>query len=207
MWFLRTFGGSVVGLFLFWTLYLLNLWLDFIPKWEPYEYYDSYSTTTSDPNMYDSAPEVYGYDSYSDAKMEAAPYDDMAPGVPGSSGVRELLAGYDADFGEDYNGVVIRLTVRSLLYNTDLETISQATGLEELTLEQPGYVTDDGLRHLAGLSRLRILSLRNADVTDAGLYHLEGLSNLTSLDLAGTNVTYDGVTRLRSVLPGCYVNY
>ncbi len=203
MWFLRTFGGSIVGLFLFWTLYALNLWLDFIPKWEPYDYgYDSYSTQSY-------ADDPYGYDSYSDAKMEAEyAYDEeMAPGAPSSSMLRELLSGYDVDIGEDYNGVIYSLTVRNLVFNEDLQTISQAVGLEELTLEQPGYITNDGLRHLSGLTQLRRLSLRHADITDDGLYYLEDLPNLSTLDLTGTSVTFDGVSRLRAELPDCNVIY
>src|SRR5688572_25000168 len=249
MWVLRTFGGSIVGVFLFWTLYLLNLWLDFIPKWEPYDYsYDSYSsydsssmdpdypdsgysdpygtptgsdTGTADP--YGSAPgdysSTYGSDPYSspyDAKMDeppgiyATPDEEMAPAAPGSlpaSTVREQLASLDTDIAEDFNGTIYKITVRSLVFNSDLMTISQAAGLQELTLEQPQYIDDEGLRNLSALPQLSYLSLRYANVTDAGLYHLEGLTNLTTLDLTGTQVTFDGVSRLRSVLPGCNVIY
>jgi hypothetical protein len=232
MWFMRTFGGSIVGVFLFWTLYLLNLWLDFIPKWEPYnDSYDSYSgysepySGSEDPyDPYGSTQgdysSTYGEDpyasTYGDAKMEEpfgdyAPYEtEMAPEAPGSvsaSTIREQLAGLDTDIAEDFDGNIYRITVRSLVFNSDLVTISQATRLEELTLEQPQYIDDEGLRHLSGLTQLRSVSLRYASVTDSGLYHLEGLSNLTTLDLTGTQVTFDGVSRLRSVLPGCTVIY
>lgn len=236
MWILKTFGGSIVGVFLFWTLFLLNLWLDFIPKWEPIDYdygYDTYSSSSSTypydsgyPEAYpasDYAPDPYGESPYATETTNPYPYDgskteelyppgdgEMAPDAPGSvssSTIREQLASLDADISEDFNGNIYRVTIRSLVFNSDLLTISQATGLEELTLEQPQYIDDEGLRSLSGLTRLRSLSIRNAAVTDSGLYHLEGLTNLTTLDLTGTQVTFDGVTRLRSVLPGCTVIY
>lgn len=257
MWFLRTFGGSIVGVFLFWTLYLLNLWLDFIPKWEPYDYsYESYSTypsdsysdssysdsSYSDPSATpsdsystdpygtssgstdpygtttDSYTSPYGSDPYASPPYDGSkteelyPSDDpdMAPDAPlglPTSSIREQLALLDTDIAEDLSGNIYKITVRSLVFNSDLSPISQASALEELTLEQPQYIDDEGLRYLSGLTNLRSLSLRNATVTDAGLYHLEGLTNLTTLDLTGTQVTFVGVDRLRSVLPSCTVIY
>ena len=41
-------------------------------------------------------------------------------------------------------------------------------------------VTDAGLEHLKGLSRLQELYLDGTQVTDAGLEHLKGLSQLKS---------------------------
>ena len=47
-------------------------------------------------------------------------------------------------------------------------------------------VTDAGLEHLKGLTKLRFLELTNARVTDAGLAHLRGLTQLEDLQLYGT---------------------
>lgn len=63
---------------------------------------------------------------------------------------------------------------------------------------QPRYrhrVTDDGLKHLSGWTRLRKLTLRYTPVTDAGLVHLKNLE-LDSLDLGGTHVTEAGLAVL-----------
>jgi hypothetical protein len=47
-----------------------------------------------------------------------------------------------------------------------------------------GRVTDDSLKHIAGLTELTDLELDNCSVvSDAGLEHLKGLVNLRSINL------------------------
>ena len=58
-------------------------------------------------------------------------------------------------------------------------------------------VTDDGLRHLAGLHRLDWLRLSRARVTDDGLRHLTQLESLQRLELQETEVTDAGLAHLR----------
>ena len=73
-------------------------------------------------------------------------------------------------------------------------------------------VTDDGLRHLAGLSQLGDLTLGNDDVrirptvprpistiTDAGLIHLQGLRELHSLSLVGLPITDAGLDAVKDL--------
>jgi hypothetical protein len=74
-------------------------------------------------------------------------------------------------------------------------------------------VTDAGLKHLKGLTKLEILSLGstsgpigNTQVTDAGLENLKGLTKLKSLTLWGTRVTADGRKKLQESLPGCNID-
>ena len=43
-------------------------------------------------------------------------------------------------------------------------------------------ITDAGLVHLKGLSKLETLNLMSTEITDAGLVHLKGLSNLVGLN-------------------------
>jgi hypothetical protein len=62
-------------------------------------------------------------------------------------------------------------------------------------------VTDDGLKHLAGLKSLQGLILADTKVTDAGLKHLAGLKSLQDLYLASTKVTAKGVVELKKPLP------
>ena len=66
-------------------------------------------------------------------------------------------------------------------------------------------VTDDGLRYLKGLTRLKSLELGGSKVTDAGLERLEGLTQLQELDLTGTKVTDAGVKKLQQALPNCKI--
>ena len=44
-------------------------------------------------------------------------------------------------------------------------------------------MTDAGLVHLKGLTKLQTLDLGSTKVTDAGLVHLKGLTQLQSLEL------------------------
>jgi Leucine-rich repeat (LRR) protein len=48
-------------------------------------------------------------------------------------------------------------------------------------------ITDEGLRHLAGLKSLRLLTLSDTKVRGAGIRHLAGLKNLTMLDVPITD--------------------
>ena len=58
-------------------------------------------------------------------------------------------------------------------------------------------MTDEGLRHLSGLSQLRILSIGGSDyITDDGLRHLSGLSTLQNLAIRFTGVTGDGLQHI-----------
>ncbi len=54
-------------------------------------------------------------------------------------------------------------------------------------------ITDAGLTHLQGLTRLQSLSLATTNITGSGLSCLNGLSQLQSLDLTGTKVASAGL--------------
>ena len=51
------------------------------------------------------------------------------------------------------------------------------------------------------------LYLNNTQVTDAGLVHLKGLSKLQYLDLSNTQVTDEGVKKLQQALPNCIIEH
>src|SRR5262249_26011489 len=57
-------------------------------------------------------------------------------------------------------------------------------------------VTDEGMREVASLKNLTMLSMCSTKVTDAGLGHLVGLKRLTALDMRGVKLTDVGVGRL-----------
>lgn len=67
-------------------------------------------------------------------------------------------------------------------------------------------VTDSGLEHLKGLTKVESLILWDSKVTDAGLTHLVGLTNLRWLVLWETKVTDAGVKKLQQALPNCKID-
>ena len=60
-------------------------------------------------------------------------------------------------------------------------------------------ITDAGLVHLKGLTKLERLRLEGTKVTDAGLVHLKGMTKLWNLHLEGTQVTDYGLTHLKGL--------
>jgi len=65
-------------------------------------------------------------------------------------------------------------------------------------------ITDEGLKHLRGLSNLEHLSLAPQH-SDAGLEHLGGLRKLETIKAVNTKVTKAGVAKLQETLPRCQV--
>jgi len=77
--------------------------------------------------------------------------------------------------------------------------------LEDLCLDGT-KVSDKGLVHVAGLTRLHKLHIRTrGTITDAGLDSLTELTELQELLLTGTKVTKSGTEKLRKALPRCKI--
>ena len=89
------------------------------------------------------------------------------------------------------------------------EGLKHLSGLTKLThLElYNAQVSDDGLKHLSGLTNLKGLGLTNTQVSDEGLKYLSGLTNLIELYLNNTQVTDVGVKELQKALPDCMISY
>ncbi len=78
-----------------------------------------------------------------------------------------------------------------------LAHIKELNHLEDLTL--PIQITDAGITHLAGLTKLRYLELTDLkDLKGPGLKHLQKLPNL-SLNLHGTGITDDGLAHIKEL--------
>ena len=60
-------------------------------------------------------------------------------------------------------------------------------------------ISDAGLAHLEGLTKLRTLDLYNTRISDAGLRHLKGLMNIRYLNLDGTRITDAGLPHLKGL--------
>lgn len=83
--------------------------------------------------------------------------------------------------------------------NDALLLLEQLPDLETVELGNNPAVTDQGLKHLAKLTKLRTLYLHDTTVRGPGLKHLAGLPNLEFLQLQGTPMTHEGVVHLRNL--------
>jgi len=89
----------------------------------------------------------------------------------------------------------------------DLAALRNNTRLRWLWLDHL-HLNDDALQHISQLTTLRQLKLHdNPKITDAGLMHLVGLTKLTLLDLSNTGVTQEGVNRMKETLPKCDIKF
>jgi hypothetical protein len=79
--------------------------------------------------------------------------------------------------------------------NSGLKHLAGLHKLRTLWL-MSSHVTEDGLKHIAALRQLRKLTIALPQVGDSGLEHLKGLDQLQELDLQFTQVTDEGLARL-----------
>jgi hypothetical protein len=77
-----------------------------------------------------------------------------------------------------------------------LERLSRIAHVEELDLSGSRGITDEGLRNLARLPRLRTLQLGGAPIGDRALETLGRVGSLETLGLAWTRITDAGVAHL-----------
>ena len=61
--------------------------------------------------------------------------------------------------------------------------------MEKVYIWDSNDVTDEGVRHLAGLKKLKKLHLSNAAITDEAIGHLTGLADIEVLSLQGNIFT------------------
>jgi uncharacterized protein (TIGR02996 family) len=88
----------------------------------------------------------------------------------------------------------------SLLTGAGLRHLAGLTGLRSLSLEYCRELTDEGVASLAELSGLERLSLRQTTVSDAALAPLARLTRLRSLDLSGNHrLTGTGMAFLKGL--------
>jgi Leucine rich repeat len=134
-------------------------------------------------------------------------------GVPNPKGTLVWPKWLVDSLGVDYFGHVVGVGMHERPSDELLVHVGRLRRLESLDLDasirrlpphrppSPGEpaVTDAGLVHLKGLSRLERLDLSGTDITDAGLIHLQGLTRLERLNLSETAITCAGLSSLRSM--------
>jgi Leucine-rich repeat (LRR) protein len=84
--------------------------------------------------------------------------------------------------------------------NEGLKNVEPLSKLRRLSFTST-MVTDTGLAHLTGLTNLEELSINQAPITDDGLKHLEGLRKLESVYLSNSKITEKGITELQKAIP------
>jgi Spy/CpxP family protein refolding chaperone len=65
--------------------------------------------------------------------------------------------------------------------------------------------TNDDLKFLAACERLNYLQIGSPKITDAGIEHLKGLSKLATMTIVTSGLTPEGITSLRTALPNCRI--
>lgn len=98
--------------------------------------------------------------------------------------------------------VSVDMTSCNSLKDDDLKLIAPLSTLSELYLDGT-TVSDQGLKHIAGLKNLTYLGLIGASkITDAGMKELEGLQSLAELRIGNTSISDEGLehlTKLKSL--------
>jgi Leucine Rich Repeat (LRR) protein len=87
------------------------------------------------------------------------------------------------------------------LFDDTLRHVGQLRQIQTLEMSDIGQrkVTDAGLAHLKGLTKLLELHLSGSEVTDAGMVYLKDLTALKILELSGSEVTDAGMVYLKDL--------
>jgi len=90
--------------------------------------------------------------------------------------------------------------------NDGLKHLEALPRLKHLILAS-GTADDRGMQHLASRTELEELWIHHVPITDAGLRTLLVLPNLRRVWLSGTGVTEAGIQEFRQQMPACRIDY
>jgi hypothetical protein len=121
-------------------------------------------------------------------------------------GGQVLQQDFDPDKPPDLVAFWLRPALSDAEFKKAAAALVQLHGPRTLILDCT-QVTDKGLAHLTGLTRLTELSLKATRVTDAGLKHLHRLTSLKKIDLRLTAVSQGGVEALKKALPRAVIEH
>jgi hypothetical protein len=104
--------------------------------------------------------------------------------------------------GPNFTGTVIAVVPFSAgeASDQDLEVLRALPKLQTFTLggKNP-KVSDQGLRRIGTLTRLKWLGLHRAGITDEGLVHLKRLNNVAYLSLSGCKIDGSGLRHIQDL--------
>ena len=97
--------------------------------------------------------------------------------------------------GADYarSVTIVNFDVGSDPSDDDLKVVASLTSLKQLSLANRKRITDNGLRHLTGLSELEVLAIQGTNVSGEGFQHVMNMQKLTLLTLDNSPVTDDAL--------------
>ncbi|HEY7428566.1 MAG TPA: hypothetical protein VH682_30330 [Gemmataceae bacterium] len=166
----------------------------------------------TDPAEIDRLIRQLGSDNF--AKRQEASKALETVGEPALEALRKAAKGGDAEVRRRANELVRTIEDRRATqrHAIALAIVRRRGGRCEIDKDSPGKpvvrvilfksrVTDDEVRQLKWLSRLRYLDLAGTGVTDACLDSLRELRELQFLDVSGTKVTRAGLIDLQKFLP------
>jgi Leucine-rich repeat (LRR) protein len=129
-------------------------------------------------------------------RLAAKPVRLVDSGAPEISQTLLTTRDWDEALGRLAERPSARLSAQGQMTDAIMADVARIEGLTELDLSGSQGLTDDGIRPLAKLSRLRVLDLSKTNVTDRGLRVLGELPSLESLSLSLTRITDDGAANL-----------
>ncbi|WP_218933035.1 leucine-rich repeat domain-containing protein [Roseimaritima multifibrata] len=100
--------------------------------------------------------------------------------------------------GEDYVRTVwiVNFDDKSDPSDDDLEVVERFDALKQLTLMNRKKITDEGLRHVSGLTELEVLALNGTNVSGEGLSHLRNCQGLKGLPMNNTPLMDVGLSHI-----------
>ena len=103
--------------------------------------------------------------------------------------------------GEDYfrRIAIVNFDEGSDPTDGDLALLENFPDLRQLTLTDRRKITDEGLRYIAPLKQLTVLTLRGTQVRGPGLHHISDLENLELLTFDHTPLTDEGLRHLKNL--------
>jgi len=121
------------------------------------------------------------------------------------SGIKTKITGVGFVYLQDLEHLTSLDMLDSDVTDEGLAVIARLPNLTELTIggyrmaRSASKITDDGLAHLKGHSKLRSLHVSRTHVTDIGLAHLAELTKLERLYIADNNISDAGLAKLKGL--------
>ncbi|MBA2117922.1 leucine-rich repeat domain-containing protein [Bremerella alba] len=77
-----------------------------------------------------------------------------------------------------------------------MKSVGQMKNMEVLRTEG-AFISDEGMAHLADLTKMRFLNLRDKKITDKGIAYLSGMKNLETLELNEVACSNEGLSHIQ----------